>query len=85
MTPFEIDILMWYHVRTVDHECVNNPPPIWKETVDKFLEEGLLLFGSKEDSTMYVIAPRGEAYCRSLCRVPLPQQQWVTIWPEEKS
>lgn len=84
MTPFEIDILMWYHARAEDHPVVMKDPPIWQATRDWFMAEGLLAFGPPPGSGLK-ITPRGDAYCRSLCMVPPPVPSWRTEWPKEKS
>lgn len=79
MTPFEIDILLHYATTRGDHMHMFNPPPIWRETMDRFIELGLLERGSGvAGDACYVKTARLEAYAEALQRVPLPVQQWVT-------
>lgn len=78
MTPFEIDILMHYFARGGDHAVVRSNPPIWPETRDMFLREGLLAVAEPNDlGATYEITERGTVYARALTTVPLPKQVWV--------
>ena len=79
MTPFEIDILLHYATTRGDHPHMRNPPPIWRETIENFLAEGLLARGGTEEAgAAYVATDRLRAYSDALQRVPLPVQVWVT-------
>ncbi len=70
VTPFEIDILLWYYTRRVgDHPVVANNPPIWAETRQWFYAEQLLC---ASENTAHQITERGEVYCKGLQAVPLP-------------
>jgi hypothetical protein len=94
MTPFEIDVLMHYHCHADDHKCVISPPPIWRTTIDRFIEEDLIELVPEAERTRghltsftsfqtYRLTERGHAYCESLKRVPLPElrREWVTCYP----
>lgn len=74
MTPFEIDILLWYHCRAEDHPHTRNPPPIWSITRENLISDGLL---ERTDGDM-TLRPteRLHVYCEALSRVPLPVQVW---------
>lgn len=74
MTPFEIDILLWYATRGIDHKVVEIEPPIWPETRDDFIANGLLV---RSISTAYKITDKGRAYIKYLCEVPIPVCKWV--------
>jgi len=79
MTPFEIDILLHYATTRGGHRLMFNPPPIWRETIDRFLELGLLQPASGvAGDACYAKTDRLDAYAEALQRVPLPVQQWVT-------
>lgn len=79
MTPFEIDILLHYATRRGDHPAIHNPPPIWRDTIAKFINEGLLAHnqsGIGSDVT-YIATERLLVYAEALQSVPLPVQKWV--------
>jgi hypothetical protein len=79
MTPFEINILLHYATTRGDHPLMFNPPPIWRETIERFLELGLLEPSSGVASAAcYAKTDRLGAYAEALQRVPLPVQQWAT-------
>lgn len=79
MTPYEIEILLFYYTRAGDHPTVFENPPIWRETAEKFLSTDLLV--ARDTGTeAYGLTERGRVYCESLTRVPLPEPQWVTRW-----
>lgn len=79
MTPFEIDILMHYCCSPEDHSVVSSNPPIWRETLARFVSEGLLEIpdNPSEYSATYKATDRCRAYIKGLCNVPLPVQKWV--------
>lgn len=86
VSPYEIDILLWYHTRAEDHPDTERQPQIWRPTMQRFLEQGLLEFISEHerDATypmMYRPTDRCRAYCEALCSVPLPEHSWVVNWP----
>ena len=76
MTPFEIDILLHYATKGDDHPLMFNPPPIWRETIARFLADGLLKVGAGL-SVAYVATDRLIVYANALQKVPLPIQVWV--------
>jgi hypothetical protein len=79
MAPFEIDILLHYATTRSDHPLMFNPPPIWRETIERFIELGLLEKASGvAGDACYAKTARLDAYSEALQRVPLPVQQWVT-------
>lgn len=82
MTPFEIDILLHYATTSGDHPLMSNPPPIWRHTINGFLESGLLACGN-DGQAAYVATDRLRAYAEALQRVPLPVQVWVM--PDSKT
>ena len=80
MTPFEIDILLHYHTRPGDHEACINQAPIWRETINRLIDDGLvsIVVCSKSNSfASYELTERGRFYVEhGLCAVPLPESQW---------
>jgi hypothetical protein len=82
MTPYEIDVLLWYYTRPGDHPDVQRDPPVWRPTIQNFIVDGLLSQMVSETS-VYVLTDRGAAYCQALQQVPLPEQQWVMCWPKQ--
>ena len=82
MTPFELDILLHYHCIAKDcRACVENVP-IWPQTRDWMLSEGLLKTPSRMDSRTYDLTERGEAYIQAVLAMPLPVSKWVIPQPE---
>ena len=75
MTPFEIDILLHYATTLGPHPLMRDPPPIWRNTIRGFIEQGLLL--ESNDNAAYIKTDRLTAYAEELQRVPLPVQKWV--------
>lgn len=88
MTPYAIEILLWYYARVADHPNVDDPPPIWKETLAMFLCYDLLtpsgVAGPPSCLAKYQLTDRGSAYVHALMRVPFPEQRWVTTWPKDE-
>lgn len=86
MTPFELEILLHYYCHVDDCNAYLRNPPIWPETRDRFIADGLLgLVPTGEVSdAVYRIMPRGRAFVDALQRVPLPQQTWTVRWPKEE-
>ena len=79
MTPYQINILLWYYVRPVDYA---EPSPILQETIDDFIAKGLLepvpvgyLYDAKYRGT-----DRLKCYAKALQDVPLPT--WTVVWPK---
>ena len=83
MTPFEMEILIWYYCRADDHPVIERNPPIWPETLKHFLDEELLMKSHIPGQT-YTATPRCAAYVKSLLRVPYPEQAWITRWPQKE-
>jgi hypothetical protein len=81
MTPYEIDILLWYYARCEDHPDKVRNPPVWKPTIDGFLDANLLHIAVDPDC-LYALTERGGVYVQALMRVPLPEPAWEVTWPE---
>lgn len=77
MTLFEINILAHYAVSAVDHPLMAEPPPIWRDTMSKFVADGLLSCPQFCSAVAYVKTDRLVAYVEALQLVPLPVQRWV--------
>jgi len=75
VTPYEIDILLWYYTRVSDHPTVAVNPPIWAGTRQDFLNCGLLELDG--DRAAYKLTDKGQAYCRHLTEVQIPICKWV--------
>lgn len=78
MTPYEIDILLFYYARCEDHPDIVRNPPGWRVTVKSLIEQDLL---TREERTEWNLAfrltDRGTAYVDALQRVPLPRAAWL--------
>lgn len=85
MTPYEIDVLLWYSARCEDHPDMIRNPPVWRPTVDQFKALDLLVLASKEMSrgTCYELTDRGRVYVEALQAVPLPRPTWKVDWPRD--
>ncbi len=70
MTPFELDILLHYYACCDDHPVVLNNPPIWWETRQWMLDEGLLVVANAISS--YKIGERGKVLIDHITNLPLP-------------
>lgn len=77
MTPFEIGILLHYATTPGDHPLMSDPPPIWRETINRFIADGLLA-RDESGAAAYAATDKLRAYTDALQRVPLPVQVWVT-------
>lgn len=82
MTPYEMDILLYYHCRVDDHPDIERQPPVYTPTMQSLVADGLITLAGVE-GRFYEMTPRGHAYCESLKRVPLPRPAWITDWPNK--
>lgn len=85
MTPYEIDVLLHYFCRGIDHPDIERNPPIWRPTIQRFINANLLRAGHERDQPLvaYVLTGRGMAYCEALQLVPLPAAAWIIRWPSD--
>lgn len=89
MTPYEIDVLLWYFTRASEHPDVLRCPPVWSETRDRFLTDGLLRKAEgheRNHGASWTLTDRGVVYCEALQRVPLPEPAepaWIIKWPAD--
>jgi hypothetical protein len=85
MTPYEIDLLLWYYARAEDHPDVERQPPIFQPTLEAFIAAQVLEPEQGWDGTgpAYKLTARGRAYCAALQRVPLPESTWIINWPTD--
>jgi hypothetical protein len=92
VTPYEIGILLHYYCRCDDHEDMHRNPPVWRTTIERFIEDGLLRACTAEEERQraanktyvpqyYRATERLHAYCDALRTVPLPRQVWTVEWP----
>ena len=82
MSPYEIDVALWYHARPSDHPDLERNPPIWRPTIDWFLKEELLTRDSEEARKFgmrYFPTSRLKAFVYGLQQVPLPS--WTVVFP----
>ena len=83
MTPYELEILLWYHTRNIDHPHDGERPPIWEPTIDKLFRDEMLTSNVViQSNTAYRIAERGKVYIEAILTTPLPEKRWVM--PEGK-
>jgi hypothetical protein len=73
-TPNDIDVLLWYHTRTVDHERLHAPAVI--EAANKFLDAGIFE-ASNSSSRSYCMTAKGVAFIEMLLNTPLPEMRWI--------
>lgn len=79
MTPFELDILLWYYCNAEDHRAVINNVPIWPETRKWMMDEKLIEPALGEKRT-YKLTERGIVYIEHLLTIKLPVQTCVMQW-----
>lgn len=84
MTIYEIGILTHYYCRCIDHDDLQRNTPVWRPTIDSFIEQGLLV-RAKGCDMAYHITERGRVYVKALQRVPLPVSSWTIRWPEPET
>jgi len=73
LTPNDIDVLIHFCVCSGRHEWQDTPAV--KESIQKFLNDGLLGFSSNPSG--YEITKKGKAHLEQLCNLPYPVQAWV--------
>lgn len=77
-TPFELSILLHYHVSSEPHperDC-----RIWHETLAKLKRLDLVRYADDlavTDTDEPALTERGDFYVRALCRLPIPERMWV--------
>lgn len=76
MSPFELDILIWYYAHTIDHDVVRDCPPIWPETRNYFIREKLLETPGTRWGCTYQIGERGKVFLDHILNLPLPSSTW---------
>lgn len=79
MTPFEIEILLYYYYSAEDN-CPKKNAPIFKSTIDRFVNLGLILAVPNQHPMSYTYSANREAlqvYVDALGAVPLPVKQWM--------
>jgi hypothetical protein len=81
VTPYEIDILLWYYTRPSDHPDMFRASALWNETRERFKRDELL-HQRQTDHGLYALTERGECYVKSLLAVGLPTRQWFPSYPE---
>jgi len=72
MTPYEIKLIL--HIGTTRSECENTDLPLFKDTIGRFLRDGLI---EPYDDNIYKCTSRGECFIKFLCNVGLPTRLWV--------
>jgi hypothetical protein len=75
MTPYEIEICLWYYSRGEDWNGMD--APIWPSTLDKFKEFGLLESAHGHRNMLYAPTAKLMAFVDGLCAVPMPIQIWA--------
>lgn len=75
MTPYQINIMLHYHC------CVGPWPlynaPIFEETVNGLVDEGLLQHLHEPQPWCFKTTERGKALVQMWCETPLPEQMWL--------
>ncbi len=76
MSPFELDILLWYRGHCDDHPVFLENPPILDETRDFFLRNHLLEINQanpNKPTANYKLGDRGHVFIDYIERLPLPE------------
>lgn len=82
MSPLQIDILFWYHVRCNDYRDGDMSAPAVREALDFFVHKvGLLEVIKPEtriegDDRSYRCTDRARAYLDAIQAMPLPVCRW---------
>ena len=76
MVPYELDVAVWYYCRAEDHPSMERDAPMWRQTVERFLAEGLLVTPGSHDM-VYGPTDRLRAFVEALEQTPLPVQKWI--------
>ena len=79
MTPYELEVLLWYYARGEDH-----PHEIAGRERTTALEQLLRLQMIAPDNSplIYTVTERGKVYIEAIINTPLPEKRWVM--PEGK-
>lgn len=80
LTPFHLEILIWYHTRTTD--IINMDAPTVKQYIADWIRFGILKELGHGSLISYELTDKGQVYLDGLLHIPLPIQQWVM--PEYK-
>lgn len=84
MSPYEIELLLWYHCRPMDHEDMGRNPPVWQPTIQRF-KQLELLEDDPRGNQAYRLTERGHFYVTDgLCKVELPVHEWRIPAPESQ-
>ena len=77
MTPYELEVLLWYYARGNDHPHLQENPPIWRPTINRFLKEDLIFENLLHASQCYLPTERSKVFVEVLLQTPLPEKRWV--------
>jgi hypothetical protein len=78
MSPYEIEVMLHYYSLTSDYPDIVDNPPVWRPTIEAFIEQGMLRERANDPrDCCYFITDRGRAYVEHLCEVQLPICKWV--------
>lgn len=72
MSPFEIDIVVWYYGHADDHPVLKRDPPILAETMKWFLDADLLRPSISDQNQAYKLTDRGRCWVEHICSLELP-------------
>lgn len=73
--PIHLRILLHYYTTPGDFP---EQSPAVAEARERLTEDGLLEKTGPDEDTWRQITEKGKAHVEALCRLPLPEQQWVT-------
>ena len=79
MSPLKIGICFHYFVSPGDYEGESVGSPIWRETINELINDGLLESSNGDEDQTYRPTDKLYAYCEALTRMPLPVREWKTI------
>lgn len=79
MTPFELSILIHYHVSPTDFRDGDFQAPALREVIDNFAKSGFLRLSMNDEtaSSIYRATEKTNVFVEALCAVPEPVQQWI--------
>lgn len=84
MTPYEIELLLWYYYTPI--ACPKPRNDLFYSTMKHFVDRGLILKGpqiqngitdSEYDKEFHGNADALKVYVDALAAVPLPVQKWI--------
>ncbi len=84
MTCYELSLLIWYYTRPGDYPDLTTNPPIWGTTIDRLLNEHMLVLTDGSQKRTYELGERGTIFLEAVLKLPWPVQKWVIETPRDR-